>query len=492
SKFEAQALEIIELKARVKFLEDRQGEDITHSKDDAPIKGRRFGMKGKQQLKDLVERVKLLEDREGVIRERSGDDAPIKGRRIDEEEVATKRVSSDTEEVRVDEGEVAAERASEDTEEMATVLTTMDASTVLASGAAEVPTGEAAAERVSDDTKEMATVLTSMDAASVLSSGGVQVVPTAAVVATATVSIPTGSGVVPIASLTIPTVAPIFATATTVTPYIRRKGKEKMVDTDTPKKKKRLQEQIDVQFARELEDELEREAQRMNAQIARDGEIAKIHAEEELQKTIEGLDMTNEVIAKHLNEYEEAATELSIGERIELINELVKYQDHHSKILQYQAQQRKPQTKKQKRDYYMAVIRSYLGWKVKDFKGMTFEQVEAKFNTIWKQIEDFIPMGSKEEAVRFNRKGIRFEQEGEQEEAKKIKTSEEVPKEVKSTEEVPKEKVKEIIQLVPVEEVYVEALQVKHPIVDWKVHIEGHRSYWQIISLGGSSASYQF
>nr|GEZ18223.1 putative ribonuclease H-like domain-containing protein [Tanacetum cinerariifolium] len=429
-----QALEIIELKARVKFLEDRQGEDITHSKDDAPIKGRRFGMKGKQQLKDLVERVKLLEDREGVIRERSGDDAPIKGRRIDEEEVATKRVSSDTEEVRVDEGEVAAERASEDTEEMATVLTTMDASTVLASGAAEVPT--------------------------------------AAVVATATVSIPTGSGVVPIASLTIPTVAPIFATATTVTPYIRRKGKEKMVDTDTPKKKKRLQEQIDVQFARELEDELEREAQRMNAQIARDGEIAKIHAEEELQKTIEGLDMTNEVIAKHLNEYEEAATELSIGERIELINELVKYQDHHSKILQYQAQQRKPQTKKQKRDYYMAVIRSYLGWKVKDFKGMTFEQVEAKFNTIWKQIEDFIPMGSKEEAVRFNRKGIRFEQEGEQEEAKKIKTSEEVPKEVKSTEEVPKEKVKEIIQLVPVEEVYVEALQVKHPIVDWKAAAE--------------------
>nr|GFD15425.1 hypothetical protein [Tanacetum cinerariifolium] len=37
--------------------------------------------------------------------------------------------------------EVAAERASEDTKEMATVLTTMDAATVLASGTAEVPTG---------------------------------------------------------------------------------------------------------------------------------------------------------------------------------------------------------------------------------------------------------------------------------------------------------------------------------------------------------------
>nr|GEZ92274.1 putative reverse transcriptase domain-containing protein [Tanacetum cinerariifolium] len=37
-----------------------------------------------------------------------------------------------------------------------------------------------------------------------------------------------------------------------------------------------------------------------------------------------------------------------------------------------------------------------------------------------------------------------------------------------ATEEVPKEKVKEMMQLVPVEEIYVEALQVKHPIINWK------------------------
>nr|GEY00234.1 hypothetical protein [Tanacetum cinerariifolium] len=54
-------------------------------------------------------------------------------------------------------------------------------------------------------------------------------------------------------------------------------------------------------------------------------------------------------------------------------------------------------------------------------------------------IENFIPMGSKEEAERFKRKGIRFEQENE----KKLKTSEEV----KASEEVPEEKVKEMMQL---------------------------------------------
>nr|GEZ98971.1 hypothetical protein [Tanacetum cinerariifolium] len=79
----------------------------------------------------------------------------------------------------------------------------------------------------------------------------------------------------------VPTINAIFTTASMVTPYSRRKGKEKMVESDTPKKKK-LQKQIDVQMAREIEEEMVRDAQRMNEQIARDAEIAKIHAKEEL------------------------------------------------------------------------------------------------------------------------------------------------------------------------------------------------------------------
>nr|GEW82543.1 hypothetical protein [Tanacetum cinerariifolium] len=187
--------------------------------------------------------------------------------------------------------------------------------------------------------------------------------------------IPTGSGSIPTAgppAAGVPTgndvvltAGLIFATATVVTPYTRRKGKEKMIESETPKKKK-IQEQMDIQMARSLEEEMEREAQRMNEQNAIDAEIARIHAEEELQIMIDGLDRSNET-----------------------------------------------------------------------------------------------------------------------ESVKKLKTS----KEVKATEEVPEEKVKEMMQLVPIEEVYVEALQVKHPIVDWKVHTEGQRSYWMITRLG---ASYQF
>nr|GEX99655.1 putative ribonuclease H-like domain-containing protein [Tanacetum cinerariifolium] len=236
------------------------------------------------KINRLKERVKLLEDREGGATEGSRDDAPIKGRNLDE-------------------WDALAERASDDTEEMATVLMSMDASTVSASGATEVPTGSGS-------------------------------IPTAGPPAA---EVPTGSDVVPTAS-------PVFANTTV----------------------------IDAQVARELEEQLEREDQRRSEHIARD-------------------------------EYHQFASELPIERRIELISDLVK---------------------------------SYLGWKVKDFRGMTYEEVEAKLNSVLKQMEDFIPMGSKEEAERIKRNGLNLEQES----AKKQKTSKEVTEEAKSPDEVPKEK----------------------------------------------------
>nr|GEZ92902.1 hypothetical protein [Tanacetum cinerariifolium] len=198
------------------------------------------------EIKSLKARIKVLKDKDKGVAEQSRDDTPIKRRRLDV-------------------GEEAVERVSDDTEEMATVLTSIDATTVLASRVAKVPTG-----------------------------GGS--IPTAGPPAT---EVPTGSDMVPTA------------------------------------------EQIDAQVARGLEVKMAREDQRMSEQIARDAEIVRIHAEEELQIMIDRLDRK-----------------------------------------------------------------------------------------------------------RFKRKGIRFEQES----AKKLKTSEKVPEEVKSPDAAPEEKVKEMMQLVPIEE----------------------------------------
>nr|GEY33383.1 hypothetical protein [Tanacetum cinerariifolium] len=157
----------------------------------------------------------------------------------------------------------------------------------------------------------------------------------------------------------------------------------------------------------------------------------------------------SEMIVKHLQEYEQSAADLTIGEKIKLINELVKYQYHHAKILKYQAQQSKPLSKKEQKEFYMSVLRSHAGWKTKHFR---------------------------EKGERVKRKGLKLEQGS----AKKIKTFKEVSK----------EDLKEMMQLVPVEEVYVEALQVKHPIIDWEIHSEGKKDYWKIIRLGGHIVVY--
>nr|GEU77274.1 hypothetical protein [Tanacetum cinerariifolium] len=72
--------------------------------------------------------------------------------------------------------------------------------------------------------------------------------------------------------------------------------------------------------AREMEEEFARENQRLSEQVARDSEIARIHVVKELKLIIEGLDRSNEVIAKHLSEYEQVEFELSVREKIEMIN----------------------------------------------------------------------------------------------------------------------------------------------------------------------------
>nr|GEY42083.1 hypothetical protein [Tanacetum cinerariifolium] len=241
----------------------------------------------------------------------------------------------------------------------------------------EEATVEKSNERGSNDTKELVNVLTFLDAASILTSR-VQAVSVPPAGEISTVSVPTGSGMVPTAS-------PIFTTATVTIPYLRQK---------------------------EMEEQLAREDQRMSKHIARDAKIARIYAEEELQMLIDSLDRTNETIAKYMQEYEQFAVNLDIGERVELINDLVKYQDNYAKVLK---------------------------WKTKHFKGMSLEEIREKFIPVWKQIEDFVPMGSKEEGEKFKRKGLRLDQDS----AKKVKTSEEVSK----------EDLKTIMQLVLVEEV---------------------------------------
>nr|GEX13408.1 hypothetical protein [Tanacetum cinerariifolium] len=413
----------------------------------------------------------------------------------------------------VDEGEATAKRISDDSEEMANVLTSMDAAIVLAGGIADVPTGSGSIPTASTPAKEQVPTVS-------------DVVPTASpVFATATVgkgsgtptephhtpfpeadtsSHPTTSSI-PLPSIPTAPIPPVTQPDTTpIRQYSRRariaQSSILLTVADEPaspvrdaqeeeivKLKERvkvLEDKEDIPVTLSGDDapikgrsinEREAAAERIrgidvptgSGFIPTAGPPATVISTGS-EGMIDSLDKSNETIAKYLQEYQEFALELPLEKRIKLISDLVKYQDNYSKVYKFQSKQRRPITKKQKREYYMAVIKSNLGCRFKDFKGMIFEEIEAKFAEVWKQVENFIPLGSKEETKKLKRKGLNLEKEQE----KKQKLSEEAPEIETSTEEFTEEKMKEMMQLVPVEDVYVQALQVKHPIIDWKVHTE--------------------
>ncbi|GJV92787.1 hypothetical protein Tco_1540600 [Tanacetum coccineum] len=64
---------------------------------------------------------------------------------------------------------------------------------------------------------------------------------------------------------------------------------------------------------------------------------------------------------------------------------------------------------KSERKFYTSVLRSHARWKKKDFRGMTFDQLEEKFIPLWESIQDFVPMDSKKESESLKRSGILLE-----------------------------------------------------------------------------------
>nr|GEW94040.1 hypothetical protein [Tanacetum cinerariifolium] len=353
-----------------------------------------------------------------------------------------------------------------------------------------VKDSDKSADKGSDSIDEMSYVLGSLGATNILASGGLRSVFTTASLSVATASIDI-SPVVATASGSFST-ALIFTTTSVATPTTRvtrssrgvvigslsliyvkilsisKKDKEKgkMTKPEQPSKEEIL-EQMSIQLARDLEAKFAQKDLIIREQDKRDAEIAKIHAEKELEIMISELDRSNEMIAKFLSEYEQ--------------------------VVKYQAQQNKPAAKTERRNFYMSIQRSNAGWKAKDFKRITFEQIEEKFILVWEKMQDFVPMNSKLESERLKRQEIQLDKER----SKKLKTAEasgtEPTQEQQSKEpkELSEEELKKMIELVPVEELYIEALQVRYPIIDWEIYSEGQRKCWKLIRVGNHTEVYQ-
>nr|GEZ98333.1 hypothetical protein [Tanacetum cinerariifolium] len=185
-----------------------------------------------------------------------------------------------------------------------------------------VKDSDKSADKGSDSTDEMANVLGTLGAANILTSRGLRSVFT-----TASLSVSTASTVVSPAVATangsFPT-AVIFTTTSVATPTTRvtrssrgvvieyssliyvnipsiskkDKGKGKMIEPEQPSKEKVL-EQMSVQLVKDLKDKFAQEDQIIREQAEIDSEIARIHAKRELEMMIAELDRSNEMVANN-------------------------------------------------------------------------------------------------------------------------------------------------------------------------------------------------
>ncbi|GJW74371.1 hypothetical protein Tco_0133741 [Tanacetum coccineum] len=108
-------------------------------------------------------------------------------------------------------------------------------------------------------------------------------------------------------------------------------------------------------------------------------------------------------------------------------------------------------------------------------KKLSFNEIKELFETTMKRVKDFVPMESDRLVPKIltgssNRTAkTELEHEG----SKRAKSNEE--QSAKEEKELLEDELHKLMMIVPVEEVYVEALQVKYPIIDWEVYSEDTR-----------------
>ncbi|GJW11223.1 uncharacterized mitochondrial protein-like protein [Tanacetum coccineum] len=148
-------------------------------------------------------------------------------------------------------------------------------------------------------------------------------------------------------------------------------------------------------------------------------------------------------------------------------------------------------TQAQQRTYICKYIKNMGSHTLKRLKKLSFDKIKELFETTMKRIKDFVPMESDKLVPKISTGSSKrtAEIELEHEGSKRKKTNEEQSAEEEK--ELSEEELQKLIMIVLMEEVYVEALQVKYPIIDWEVYSEDTRKYWKIIRVGNHTEAYQ-
>ncbi|GJW81133.1 hypothetical protein Tco_0145108 [Tanacetum coccineum] len=117
------------------------------------------------------------------------------------------------------------------------------------------------------------------------------------------------------------------------------------------------------------------------------------------------------------------------------------------------------------------------GYKQSHFKGISYEDIRPIFERVWDQNQSFVPKDSEIEKEVIKRSGFDFQKPpAKRRKIRDVSGSVEEQSAGKEK-EVSEEELKKLLVIVPVEEVYIEALQANYPIVDWEVLTEESRNH---------------
>ncbi|GJW59771.1 putative ribonuclease H-like domain-containing protein [Tanacetum coccineum] len=185
--------------------------------------------------------------------------------------------------------------------------------------------------------------------------------------------------------------------------------------------------------------------------------------------------------------------ELTIEERTKLFQQLLKKRIKHFAAKRVEEKRNRPPTKAQQRSIMCTYLKNMEGWKPKDLKSKTFANIQELFDKAMKRVNTFVDY--RIELVEGSSKKVDIEiaQESSSKRAGDELEQESIKKQ-KVDEDKERAELKSIMEVIPDEEevaIDVVPLATKTPsILDWKIHKEGKKSYYQIIRADRSSKMY--
>ncbi|GKD64493.1 hypothetical protein Tco_1306601 [Tanacetum coccineum] len=189
----------------------------------------------------------------------------------------------------------------------------------------------------------------------------------------------------------------------------------------------------------------------------------------------------------------EEQEKLSIEEKSKLFVQLLKARKKHFAAIKAKEKRNKPPTKAQKRSTMSSYLKKMDGYKHNQLKNKSFDDIQKLFDKAIKRVNTFIDMDTELVEGREVRAKAEISQESSSKRANTELEQESIKKQ-KVDEDKETIELQRLIEVVPdKEEVVIDAipLATKLPsIVDYKIHKEGKKTYYQIIRADGSLKIY--